>query len=228
MKNFLYLVILTSVFIIGCKEDVMTFPELSKAKIRFINGISSSENLRIDIDSVTVSQSLSRGQFTSLIDITAGKALPWQVYDNTTKKLLFQSFYTVGPNGQYLMFMKGASANTVGFLAPIPDTVKSPFGAGNAAMRFVHLAENVQGDPALEISLNGFAQTPFSIYSGDYTRLFPVKAGQFTLVIHDEGKPDTFRNTLPFYTYKEGKVYTVYTYDIPGETQRIGAGIIEH
>jgi len=228
MKNFLYLVIIASVFIIGCKEDVMTFPELSKAKIRFINGISSSENLRIDIDSATVAQSLSRGQYTSLIEIASGKALPWQVYDNSSKKLLFQNFYTVGPNGQYLIFMKGASVNTAGFLAPIPDTVSSPFGAGNAAMRFVHLAEKVQDDPALEISLNGIAVTPFSIYSGDYTRLFPLKAGQFSLIIHDEGKPETFRNALPFFTYKEGKVYTVYTYDIPGETQRIGAGIIEH
>ena len=228
MKHFLYVIICFCITFLGCNEDVVVIPEMAKAKVRFINGISFTENLRIDIDSATVATTLSRGQYTPVIEITSGRALPWQVYDNSKNTLLFQNFYTVGPNGKYIIFMKGSLANTTGFLAPIPDTTVSPFGPGKAALRFVYLAEKLRDDPALEISLNGVAVTPFSIYSGDYTRLFPVNAGQFSLLIHDEGKPDTFRNALPFYTYKEGKVYTIYTYDIPGETERVGAGIIEH
>lgn len=212
---------------IGCTEDVPVIPDLAKAKIRLVNGISYTETIRIDIDSITKVGSLERGQFAPIIEAKSGGATRWQVYDKQNSKLLFQSFYTLGSDGSYLVFMKGAASNTVGFLVPLPDTVTSPF-AGKAAIRFVHLAEKIPSDPALELSSDGNIISPFSIYSGDYTRLFPIESGTHSILIHEEGKQENFWGSLPVLNFIEGKVYTIYTYDIPGLDTRAGLGYLSH
>ncbi len=211
----------------GCNEDVPVIPDLAKAKIRFVNGISFAETIRIDIDSLVQISSLERGQYASITEAKSGGATRWQVYDKLNSKLLFQSFYTLGSGGNYLVFMKGSASNTVGFLAPLPDTLTSPF-IGKAALRFVHLAEKIPADPALEVSSDGNIVTPFSIYSGDYTRLFPIDAGTHSILVHEEGKQENFWGSLPVLNFVAGKVYTIYTYDTPGIDTRTGVGYLPH
>lgn len=226
-----YLAIVFTVFAValinGCSEDVPVIPDMPKANVRFVNAISFTEIIRIDIDSVTRAQALERGQYSPLVDIKSGGARLWQVYNKENTKLLFQSYYTLGSGGNYLVFMKGAAANTVGFLAPLPDTLTSPF-QGKAALRFVHLAEQIPDDPALEITSDGKVITPFSVYSGDYTRLFPIEAGAHPMLIHEEGNQEKFWGSLPALNFVAGKVYTIYTYDVPGTSNRTGVAFLSH
>lgn len=223
------MVILTSVFIIGCKEDVMTFPELSKAKVRFINTLSSTESVKIVIDSTITLNSIYRGQYSAPIDVNSGSATRFEFFNNADKSILIPSQpYTFPASGQYFVFLNLNPLKAPTISAPIPYLTTSPF-QGKPAIQFFNYSRTVSGKKIV-ITMSDIVKviTPDGIKSSEKTDVLPMYEGKHSLLIHEQDNYDTFLATVPILEYTPGKVYTIYIYDLPGISDRVGVGIFSN
>ena len=163
------------------------------------------------------------------IDVNSGSATRFEFFNNADKRILIPSqSYTFPASSQYFVFLILNPLKAPTISAPIPYLTTSPF-QGKPAIQFFNYSRTVSGKKiVITMSDNVKVITPDGIKTSERTDVLPMYEGKHSLLIHEENNYDTFFATVPILEYTIGKVYTIYIYDLPGISDRVGVGIFSN
>jgi hypothetical protein len=134
---------------------------------------------------------------------------------------LFNLDYILKPNLKYTLFITGfAKADSALF---ITDTAALPT-IGRGKVRFLNASLNSLG---LDVVANGTS----AFLNQQYLKISPFKelpAGNYDFQIFPKNSRDTVLRDIQNVTIQDGRLYTIYTYGLPGRTDSLafGSGVI--
>ena len=213
----------TAALLTSCTENVLTFPDPDPAKVRIINTTQDVSELSIVIDG-TATVKANRGEATDYTTTPAGRPVGFVLKEGNEELRRDTLFYTLGGNGQVILFARGAKTGLVEFRRAIHDTTLAP--GDDPVIRFTHMAENTDQFITMEVFFLGgenvFGEEFDPGLSSSYVSLEP---GQYSFEVR-EWETTNVAVTLENITLERGKAYMLYAWDLaPPALDQVGLSV---
>ena len=137
---------------IGCEQDVLEFPELEPAYVRFVNTTQDVDTLAISIDQAQPVVAV-RGGATDYVIAESGRAVGFVLKEGEELLRRDTLFYTLGGAAKVILFTRGATSTVVEFRRAIQDTTLDP--DDDPVIRFTHMAEQTDQFVTMELWFKG-------------------------------------------------------------------------
>jgi hypothetical protein len=224
MRYDIFLIAALTMLCTACDDGALTFPEQPPAKVRIVN-VTQDVGVLTTIVDQTQAVSAVRGASANVVTTPAGRPIGFVLMEGNEALRRDTLFYTLGGNGNVILFTRGAKTTLVEFRRVIHDTTLNPLA--DPVIRFTHMAENVSQFATVEVWISGGRK----LFDQDFdygvsSRVYePLTPGTYSFEVR-EYKTTNVAATLQNVSLERGKSYMLYTWDAsPVKTDSVALSV---